>query len=255
MKLSIIIATLNSAKTLQRCLNSIKMQTYRNIEVIVVDGKSKDNTVGIIKSNNLTIAKYISEPDEGIYDAWNKGITYATGEWIFFIGSDDELHNRDSILDMFKIIKNIKNKTVIIYTKVLFIKKNGDNIFIGKPWKEIEKLMNSYMCIPHNGVFHHHTVIKKYGFDSNLKIAGDYKLLMQSLKESFPLFVDNIIVAKQYSGGVSSLRKNRIKIIKEYRKVQLELGLPMTFAWMISYIKSNIWNIISLFYNFKSKLK
>ena len=250
MKLSIIIATLNSAETLQRCLNSIKMQTYRNIEVIVIDGKSKDNTIGIIKSNNLTITKYISEPDRGIYDAWNKGITYATGDWIFFIGSDDELHNQHSISDIFKIIKNIKNKTVIVYTKVLFIKKNEHNICLGKPWKEIEKLMNSYMCIPHNGVFHHHTVIKKYGFDSNLKIAGDYKLLMQSLKESTPLFVDNIIIANQFYGGISSIRKNRIKIFNEYRKVQLELGLPITFAWMISYIKSIIWTVLSLFYNF-----
>jgi glycosyltransferase involved in cell wall biosynthesis len=251
MKLSIIIATLNSAKTLQRCLNSIKIQTYRNIEVIVIDGKSTDSTTDIIKSNNLTIAKYISEPDEGIYDAWNKGIKYATGEWFFFIGSDDELHNRNSILDILMIIKNIKNKTAIVYTKVLFIKKNGDAICVGKPWKEIEKLMNSYMCIPHNGVFHHHTIIKKYGFDSSLKVAGDYKFVLQSLKDSIPLFVDNIIVAKQYSGGVSSLRKNRIKVIEEFRKVQFEFGLPITFAWMISYIKSVIWKILFLFYNFK----
>jgi glycosyltransferase involved in cell wall biosynthesis len=217
----------------------------------VIDGKSTDSTTDIIKSNNLTIAKYISEPDEGIYDAWNKGIKYATGEWFFFIGSDDELHNRNSILDILMIIKNIKNKTVIVYTKVLFIKKNGDTICVGKPWKEIEKLMNSYMCIPHNGVFHHHTIIKKHGFDSSLKVAGDYKLVLQSLKDSIPLFVDNIIVAKQYSGGVSSLRKNRIKVIKEFRKVQFELGMPITFAWMISYIKSVIWKILFLFYNFK----
>lgn len=255
MKFTIIISTLNSAKTLQRCLDSIKMQIYRNIEVIVIDGKSKDNTVDIIKSNNLTITKYISEPDKGIYDAWNKGIKYLTGEWVFFLGSDDELHNRYSISDIFKIIKNIKNKTTIIYTKVLYINKNGNNICIGKPWKESEKLMNSYMCIPHSGVFCHHTVIKKYGFDSSLQIAGDYKFLIQNLKEMPPFYVNNIIIANQYFGGVSSLRINRFKVFKEYRKIQLEFGLPMTINWMLSYIKSIIWLFILSFINFKTNSK
>ena len=252
MKISIILATLNAARTLQRCFNSIKIQTYQNIELIVIDGKSSDNTLDIIKLNNSVVTKCISEPDNGIYDAWNKGIKFAKGEWVFFIGADDKLHNRSSISKIVKIIQTIKSKVSIVYTKVLLKKVSGDEIYIGKPWNEIEKLMNSYMCIPHNGVFHHHTVLKTYGFDSSLKVAGDYKLIMQSLKKSIPIFIDNIIIANQSSGGISSLRKNRKKIFEEFRKVQIELGLPITFLWIIGYAKSIIWKMLSLFYNFKA---
>jgi glycosyltransferase involved in cell wall biosynthesis len=252
MKVSVILATLNAAKTLQRCFNSIKIQTYQNIELIVIDGKSLDNTLDIIKLNNSIVTKYISEPDNGIYDAWNKGIKFAKGEWVFFIGADDKLHNRYSISKIVKLIQTIKIKTAIVYTKVLLKKVSGDEIYIGKPWKEIQKLMNSYMCMPHNGVFHHHTILKKYGFDSSLKVAGDYKLIMQSLKNSIPIFIDNVIIANQYSGGISSLRKNRKKIFEEFRKVQLELGLPITFLWIIGYVKSVIWKILSLICNFKA---
>ena len=251
MKLSIIIATLNSAKTLQRCLNSIKMQIYRNIEVIVIDGKSKDNTIDIIKSNNSIITKYLSETDNGIYDAWNKGVALAKGDWIYFIGADDILFEESTISKIIYRLKILPKEAMIVYGRILGTKIDGHSKIYGKAWNETNENMNSFMCIPHQGTFHSSKLIKKFGFDSNLKIAGDYKLIMQSLKYAKPIFLDDIIVANQSLYGVSALRKNRLKIIMEIRKVQIELGMPITLKWLLAYFKGIFWRVLSYFINTK----
>src|SRR4051794_25072849 len=90
-KISIIVVTYNAGSILQNCLDSIFRQAYPAIEIIIIDGKSDDNTVSIIEKNSSRIAYWKSEPDEGIYDAMNKALKHVTGEWIYFIGADDEL--------------------------------------------------------------------------------------------------------------------------------------------------------------------
>lgn len=89
--LSIIIATYNAGNTLNTCLTSIVEQKSSEIELLIIDGGSTDNTLDIAHSYGDKIDVLISEPDKGIYDAWNKGISYSTGHWIMFIGADDIL--------------------------------------------------------------------------------------------------------------------------------------------------------------------
>ncbi|MDQ6723714.1 MAG: glycosyltransferase, partial [Thermoproteota archaeon] len=94
MKLSIIVATYNAEKYFERLLRSIAceaIENYHDIEVIVIDGNSKDGTVELIRRYSNCITFWISEPDEGIYDAWNKGLKQSTGDWIMFLGADDYL--------------------------------------------------------------------------------------------------------------------------------------------------------------------
>lgn len=91
MKISIIIATWNAAKTLRRCLDSIVSQLTDETELILIDGGSKDETNEIIDSYGDKIAVHVSEPDKGIYDAWNKGVMVAKGDWMMFMGADDVL--------------------------------------------------------------------------------------------------------------------------------------------------------------------
>ena len=91
MKISIIIATWNAEKTLRRCLDSIIPQLTDETELIIIDGGSKDSTNEIINSYGNNVAVHLSEPDKGVYDAWNKGIKTSHGEWIMFIGADDTL--------------------------------------------------------------------------------------------------------------------------------------------------------------------
>ena len=91
MYISIVIATYNAGKTLCNCLNSIVTQLTDDVELVIIDGGSRDNTNSIIESYGSQIAYHISEPDKGIYDAWNKGVKKAKGDWIMFVGADDVL--------------------------------------------------------------------------------------------------------------------------------------------------------------------
>ena len=102
-KVSIIIATFNAAKTLSIAMNSVMKQTFQDWECIIVDGASKDNTVEIVKSyvNRDSRFRYISEPDKGIYDAFNKGWKMAKGEWIYYLGADDEVLP-NAFIELFK---------------------------------------------------------------------------------------------------------------------------------------------------------
>src|SRR5690606_10153742 len=93
--ISIIIPTYNSAKTLRQALTSVVGQTYKKIEVLIIDGCSNDDTLVIVQSYAAEDSrlKWVTEPDNGIYDAMNKGIQLAKGEWLYFLGSDDKLHD------------------------------------------------------------------------------------------------------------------------------------------------------------------
>ena len=113
---SIIIATYNSEKTLRRALDSVLNQSYQDWECIVVDGASKDNTIGIVKEYVSKDARfrYISEPDHGIYDAFNKGWKMAKGEWVMYLGSDDE-YTKDGI----KVLMENSDGADVVYGNVI----------------------------------------------------------------------------------------------------------------------------------------
>lgn len=89
--ISIIVAVFNGKITLQHCIDSVAQQTYPNKELIIIDGGSKDGTVNLLEENRNKISYWISEPDRGIYNAWNKGLEQTTGKWIIFLGADDYL--------------------------------------------------------------------------------------------------------------------------------------------------------------------
>lgn len=101
MKLSIIIPTYNSASVLPRALDSIICQTFTNWEVLIMDGISTDDTLKMAQSYNDSRIRIYSEPDNGIYDAMNKGINKANGEWLYFLGSDDCLFSKDVLSNIF----------------------------------------------------------------------------------------------------------------------------------------------------------
>ncbi len=96
-RISVIIAVRNGAGTLQRALDSVFEQTYDDIELIVMDGASSDGTQAILERNAARIAYWRSEPDGGIYQAWNKALDHVTGDWICFLGADDRFHASDIV--------------------------------------------------------------------------------------------------------------------------------------------------------------
>ena len=122
MKISIITVTLNSASVIQRCLTSVRIQKYKNIEHIIVDGKSDDETLTILESQRNNFASLISESDDGIYDAMNKGIKITTGDIIGFLNSDDFYANNKVLSTVANIFMN--NPTIdACYSDLIYVDK------------------------------------------------------------------------------------------------------------------------------------
>ena len=122
MKISIITISFNAKATIEKTLQSVANQSYKNIEHIIVDGGSKDNTLEICNSFPH-VSKIISEPDKGVYDAFNKGLKLATGDIIGFLNADDIFFNENSVQEIAKAFS--ENKTHIVYGNLDYINENG----------------------------------------------------------------------------------------------------------------------------------
>ncbi|MBQ2857743.1 MAG: glycosyltransferase [Bacteroidaceae bacterium] len=221
MKLiSIIIATYNASKVIERCLESIIKQKCPEIELIIVDGNSKDNTIELIEKRKDDVDIIISEPDKGIYDAWNKGIQKASGQYIMFIGADDNLFD-NVLIDYVQFIKEHDTHDVqIITAKSRYVDCNGKLIkIIGEPFSHKRHKLN--MRIAHGTTLHNINLFKTYGlFDLQYKVCADYEFFMR-IGEVKSLFFDKEIMNFQIGGASFSTKclEETFSIRKRYRSI------------------------------------
>lgn len=249
---SIIIATFNAGHRLQKCIDSISSQTCKNYELIIIDGGSTDNTLEIIRHNQSLISHWISEKDHGIYDAWNKGLDIANGEWVLFIGADDFLWSSDSLEKIASTLINMPdlNEERVIYAQVMLVNQNNENILLaGKPWEQSKAKLQHGMPIPHQGTLHHKKLFIEYGkFDYSYRIAGDYELLLRHLKSNKATFIPNIILCGMEQGGISSDPRNSLLLLKELRKAQVKHQQKLSLYWILAlmrvYIRVSLWKIL-----------
>lgn len=240
-RITVVIAVYNGAKTLPACLDSIMQQTYKGVELIVIDGGSSDGTVEILTEYAEDISYWESSADRGIYHAWNKALSHATGEWVYFLGADDVLHDAHVLEHFSAKIARLESTPLVAYGKIEYC-KNGRRTTLGCGWDKINNKMKSGMCIPHQGVFHHRRLFEQCGlFDEKYQIAGDYHLLLKSLRIGTPFFLGDLVVADQYAGGKSSVRELRWKVLQEFRFAQRAEGIPLSFGWMFAYAKAMLW--------------
>lgn len=239
--ITVIVAIRNGAKTIQRCLDSVAKQTYPNKQLIVIDANSTDGTVELLKANSDKIDYWISEPDSGIYNAFNKALDHSRGEWIYFLGADDFLWN-ESVLEKFsKFLVATDPSTRIIYGQVAVVSATGNVLdYYGVPWEDIKSRFLQIMCIPHQGVMHHCSLYKDYGnFNESFRYAGDYEFMLRELKTANALFVPQLVVCGMQHGGVSSEVINSVALLKEIRKAQKLHNLNFTgFVWVIAILKA-----------------
>lgn len=200
IKFSIVIATYNSEKTLRQTLNSIRYQSYKNIEVIVIDGLSTDNTLKIVKEYSDVITKFISEKDTGIYNAFNKGIDLATGDFICFIGSDDCYCN----YAVFNTINRaIGNKDIdILSAPVIGVDEDNHSEYILKNTRKKVKILSGCM-LPHQGLIVKLSIMKKYSFDESYKILADYKFLLRYIVDGGYISYIDIPIVYFSTNGIS----------------------------------------------------
>lgn len=228
MNVSIITPSFNSAKTIKDTLESVKNQTYSHIEHIIIDGNSTDNTLDIIK-NYPHIVKCISETDQGIYDAMNKGISIATGEIIAILNSDDFYNTQQTIE---KVVNTFKSKLPLsVYGDLNYVERfNTDKVV--RKWKsgniKQSKFIFGWMP-PHPALFIKKEVYDRYGvFDTTFGCAADYELMLRFLYRNKinSIYIPEVLV-KMRTGGVTN--SSLIYILKSI--------LEINKAWKVNNLR------------------
>ena len=221
MKISVITICYNSAHSIKTAIDSVLAQTHPDVEYIVVDGKSKDNTVEIIQSYGSGITKFISEPDRGIYDALNKGITMASGDVIGFMHSDDLFASDNTLAKVSELFH--KTGSDSIYGDLEYVYKEDTNKVL-RYWKSgnfsIRNLKMGWMP-PHPTFYVRRAVYQKYGtFNTDYKIAADYDTMLRFLGK-FRIstsYLPEVMVKMRVGGASNRSLKNIIRKTKEDHK-------------------------------------
>lgn len=212
-KITIITVVYNCASTLEETIVSIINQDFDNFEFIIIDGGSTDGTIDVINKFKDKITYWVSEPDKGIYDAMNKGIKLAKGDFVYFLGGDDLLYS-NYVLN--KISSRLIDKNKIYYGNVLF--KTRNVIYDGK----FNLLKIATRNISHQSIFYPREIFEKYSFDTKYIIFADYELNLKLYgNSSYSFDYMPITVALFNDEGVSGsnvldlyFEKDRLEIIK-----------------------------------------
>lgn len=232
MKISIVTIVYNRKHCIRECLESVFSQSYENIEYLVIDGGSTDGTKEIIESYKDKIDYFISEEDEGIFDALNKGIKNATGDVIGILNSDDCFYNQDTIK---RIVEEFDTSGAdLVYAKGLFVdEKEPSKIKRIYPSKPFEKSFLSFGWIPlHTTIFVRREIFSRYGYyNSGYTIASDYEISLRWFKndEIEKHFLDEWVV-KMKLGGLSTSGKLQLKKSREDLRIIRLHGLPGVFT-------------------------
>lgn len=228
MKISFIIATYNVGEKIITTLDSIINQKGLTYEIILIDGDSNDNTIDCVKKYLNFLTFFISEPDKGIYDAWNKALPYVSGEWVMFTGAGDFFEK-----NFFKRINfnSINSEIIISDINILDIKGN----FLRKVSNDFNpNTFIKFMNIPHPGILHKAEIFKKLGgFNDNYTIAGDYEFLLRNMDElTFQKI--NLTSINMINDGIS----NSVKVFFENFIIKKNLNKGNVFLNTYVLIKS-----------------
>ena len=233
MKISLITVTYNSEKYLSHCIESVQMQTYKDIEHIIIDGKSTDNTVAIIKKYGSGIAKWVSEADRGMYDAINKGMKMATGDIIGILNSDDMLVS-DTVIE--EIVNVFRDKSVdSVYGDLEYVdKENTERILRIWKGKKYDRNLFKIGWMPGHPTFYiRRSLIEKYGgYENHYFTAADYEFMARYLfKHKITACYLPKLIVKMRMGGASN--KNIYQRLRANRRDYLAMkknNIPMPFV-------------------------
>jgi len=229
MQVSLITCTNNSDKTIHDCCMSIFSQTYLNLEHVIIDNNSYDNTLDILNKSQINNQKIFQQKSKGIYGALNEGMNISSGNVVGILHSDDELIDKEII----KIIvqKFQEHNLDILFSNVIYTKKNDSNKILRK-WtsnlkegiqsnNELNKKIENGWMPPHTSIFLKKDLLKTIGFyDENFKISSDYDFIIRLFKQSnLKIFFLNKFSVRMKSGGMSnrSLKNIIIKMTEDFK--------------------------------------
>lgn len=232
MKVSIITVCKNSAPTLDRAIQSVISQTYPNIEYIIIDGDSQDKTKAIIKRYADQISHFVSEPDSGVYAAMNKGIRLATGDWLYFVNSDDYLFDSNVIQDLVTFLSTCLGCN-FVYGDHEARYATGDSSIHqpAPPERMLEEMVSLGECMIQPACFFKADLFTQLGlFNETYKIAADYEWFARLLQaHSLKLCYFPRTLVSYSHGGLSS---NIPALFEEVFTIQNQIPLYQQEPWL-----------------------
>ncbi|RZA03168.1 MAG: glycosyltransferase [Sphingobacteriaceae bacterium] len=216
--LSVITVVYNNVDDIERTLLSVLNQTYPHIEYIVIDGASTDGTLQVIEKYQDRIAKLISEPDKGIYDAMNKGLSLATGDYVLFMNSGDEIYSPDTVANVFTSANNAD----IYYGETEMINDKGESLGQRRHKAPASFNWRSFkygMSVSHQAIYIKRSLVEPY--DPQYQLSADIDWIIRAAKKANIIVNVNQYVAKYLVGGMSKAKhrqslQERFDIMSRY---------------------------------------
>jgi glycosyltransferase involved in cell wall biosynthesis len=241
---TVVTVVLNEAETLERTIHSVLRQSYDNIELIVIDGGSTGPTLDIIRKYGDKIDYWLSEPDQGIFDAMNKGIALAGGEWINFLNCGDYFYRNDTVQSVFSRD----------YIDADFIYGHSD--FQGGDFRGVVKawdfgILWKTMIFTHQSLFSKSAILKKRPFNTDFRICADYDLIFNSWADGLKFHNSDTVIAS-FNPGFSDLSRARMawekwQVVRRHRN-----DLPFHFFYLRLFLKRWLRDIM---FRLKNRLK
>ena len=216
-KISVITVVYNGKTLIERTIKSVLSQTYPDIEYIIIDGDSADGTLDVVQSYKSKISKIISEKDNGIYDAMNKGLQFATGDYVLFLNAGDELYEKETLTKVFAISYDGD----VYYGKTLIVNEDGESLGDRRlipPSKLNWKSLKYGMCVSHQSFIAKRTLCDAY--DLQYKISADIDWVINVLKKSSKIVNTHLYISKYLEGGASD--KNRPDALLERFNIMIK---------------------------------
>ncbi|MCW3463977.1 glycosyltransferase family 2 protein [Chitinophaga nivalis] len=227
--ISVVIATFNSERDIRGCIRSIASQEYKNIEIVVADGASTDNTVAILKELSETHRiTFTSQPDKGIYDALNRGAQMAKGDWLHFLGSDDRL-----LPGFSELAQKLEDPNAVYY--------GNTTEFVRKGIKPVYTLLTGKFttyrlakeCMNHQAILYPARVFKLYSYNLRYKVYADYVVNLHVWgNSSFKKLHFPITIASYNMSGFSTMNVDPVFIKEKPTIIRKSMGWVMYFRWL-----------------------
>lgn len=244
VKVTVVTICRNAEKEIERTIQSVLRQIYKDYEYVIIDGKSTDKTLDVVKSYRKLFEdkgidyKVISEPDEGIYDAMNKGAGYASGEWLIYMNSGDEFFDENVLKDIFE--QNVEGVDVLY----------GDTTFLDKEYfKKRQELplekIDTWMPFCHQSAFVKRELVLEYQFNLQYKYASDYDMFVRLYRDKKVFKHINRMVSIYELNGVSTIQWK--KVFDENFSIRRNNGIEEKNNYKILYLKTKFINELRVF--------
>ncbi|MBC07604.1 glycosyltransferase family 2 protein [Thalassospira sp.] len=233
---SVITVVRNGASVIGRCIDSVLAQSIDGLEYIIVDGASTDGTTDIIRGYGNAISTFVSEPDNGLYDAMNKGLSLAQGEVIHFLNADDVYFSTDTLA---KLIPEL-DRNAVCHAQMLYVDMLGKRRLLGEPYSRKRELRASHM--PQPVMFVPRRMYCEVGlFDTQYRIAADYDMVLK-LTQRFPTRYIEVPVTVMYAGGISYQRPDWA--FAESKRIARRYGRSWIGGWFDFLLKHIKWQLV-----------